>query len=179
MTKYSMKARDKAGTELGEAAEWEEKGFGFGVDGLKVRVARTPGPIVLHLLMKDEEGQLHAGQAFELTGSGGLSIKGTTTAQGYVDAEIPVGVTEARLTVHGANGDETCSLVFSKPEALDTVQGLQQALLMLGYFCEDTGKLDDGTKNAIKELQAHEGLPETGEADDALRKKMKSLLDAK
>ncbi|MCA1826304.1 MAG: peptidoglycan-binding domain-containing protein [Myxococcales bacterium] len=178
MADYGMRARDKAGNTLAEAKEWAEKGFKFKLDGIDVKVARTPGPIQLHILMKDEEGNLHAGRPFEVRYAGVLA-KGVTTKDGYVDAEIPPGTPEADLVVEGEHGVETVKLVFEKPEPLDTIQGLQQALLMLGYFCDDTGKLDDETKNAIKELQAHEGLTETGEPDDALRKKMKELLGAR
>lgn len=178
MADYGMKARDKAGNTLAEAQTWAEKGFKFKLEGVNVTVARTPGPIQLHILMKDEEGNLHAGRPFEVRYAGVLA-KGTTSKDGYVDAEIPAGTPEADLVVAGANGAETVHLVFEKPEPLDTIQGLQQALLMLGYFCDDTGKLDDETKNAIKELQSHEGLQPTGEPDDALRKKMKELLGAR
>ena len=178
MAEYGMKARDKAGNTLAEAQAWAEKGFKFALDGVKVSVARTPGPIQLHILMKDEEGNLHAGRPFEVRYAG-LLAKGVTTAQGYVDAEIPPGTPEAELIVEGQNGVEKVKLVFAKPEPLGTVQGLQQGLLMLGYFCDDTGKLDAETKNAIKELQAHEGLKETGEPDEALRKRMKELLGAR
>jgi len=45
MADYRMKARDKAANTLSEAPEWAEKGFHFDLGGVKVRVARTPGPI--------------------------------------------------------------------------------------------------------------------------------------
>ena len=173
-----MKARDKSGNTLADEPTWAEKGFKFDLDGVKVSVARTPGPIQLHILIKDEEGNLHAGRPFEIRYAG-LLASGTTTKDGYVDAEIPAGTPEADLIVDGEQGKETVKLVFEKPEPLNSVQGLQQALLMLGYFCDDTGKLDDQTRNAIKELQAHEGLKETGEPDDTLRKRMKELLGAR
>jgi hypothetical protein len=178
MADYGMKARDKAGNTLAEAPAWAEKGFQFDLDGVKVKVARTPGPIQLHILMKDEEGNLHAGRPFEIRYAGVLA-KGTTTSEGYADAEIPPGTPEADLVVEAEHGTETVHLVFEKPEPLNTIQGLQQALLMLGYFCDDTGKLDDETRNAIKELQEHEGLQPTGEPDDALRQRMRELMGAR
>ncbi len=168
-----MKARSPGGDALGEAAEWEDKGFKFGVGGQKIRGARKPGPIQLHLLMKDDEGQPHANEAFEIRGPG-VSIKGTTTKDGYVDAEIPVGAEEAVLTV----GGDKVSLFFQKREPLTTPMGLQQALLTLGYEVEPTGALDDKTEAAVKALQEDENLKVTGKADDALRKRIQALLAA-
>jgi hypothetical protein len=108
---YSMKARSPAGDVLGEAAEWEDKGFRFKADGAKVRVSRKPGPIQLHVLMRNDEGEPHVSQPFEIKGLG-LSIKGTTTKDGYVDAEVPVGTEEAELIV----GGDRCKIVFAKRE---------------------------------------------------------------
>lgn len=166
-----MKARTPGGDVLGEASDWDDKGFGFKLGAAKVRVSRKPGPIQLHVLMKDDEGRPHVERPFEIRGVG-VSIKGVTTKAGYVDAEIPVGVEEAELIV----GEDKCTLVFEKRQPLTTPMGLQQALLTLGYTCEPSGAIDDATRAAVRELQEQEGLEVTGEADDALRQRIKKLL---
>ena len=140
-------------------------------------IVHPPGkPIALHLLVRDHDGHPHVRCKFQIR-SGELLLEGVTTDAGYVDAKFPL-CDEAQLTVTGADHDDSYSLVFSKPEPLSTLKGVQHALMILGYFCEDTGLLDSDTQHAISEFQSHEGLTATGQPDDALRAHMKTLMEA-
>jgi len=117
-----------------------------------------PVEVKLNLKVKDPDGNPHEARPFEIHLADGKVVKGTTTADGIVQASVPKGQ-PARLVVQGKEGPHTIQLQLGKLEPPETPKGAQQRLASLGYKVQVTGKLDAPTKLALAAFHHDHALP--------------------
>ena len=152
---------------------------------------------LLHIELKDDEGQPYANIKYEVwvpnKKTGNMKLYGSerrTTAQGFVDAEVPVIQTvdgqgeesyavDLKLWFDGDDAQpETYTVQIGELDPIDTIEGIQDRLNNLGY---DSGAVDGElgpiTKAALEKFQADYGLPVTGKIDKATRNKLKAVHD--
>lgn len=117
-----------------------------------------------------EKGQVLAGVAYTIEVTG-LTIEGSTDAQGAVDARIPLDATEAWLIVSGRER----RLVLGGLDPLHMVTGIQARLSNLGFH---TGAIDGVlgplTRRAIRKFQASRSLLVDGIAGPKTREALLS-----
>lgn len=106
----------------------------------------------------------------------GNKIEGTTDENGLVAVPLPPRARRAVLTV-GKGADATeYELALGHLDPIDTITGVQARLDNLGFSCDVTGTMDDGTVNAIRLFQEHFKHPSvSGELDDLTRQKLLEL----
>ena len=108
---------------------------------------------------------------------GGERWEGRTDSEGRLEHTIPVDAERGTLWVWLS--DEAGSEPMRWPIAFGTlnpegyVSGVKQRLRNLGYPAGDDGEeLDPLTRESIVHFQKDQGLPLTGEADDATRQRL-------
>jgi hypothetical protein len=126
----------------------------------RFRLRTTPVPLHVRLLL---DGEPRRGLAYVLVVDG-RRREGETDAEGWVKAMIPPDARSGSLHVEGADYE----LELRQLDPMHTVTGIQTRLRNLGLH----GGPVDGVRDplldaAIRRFQAQEGLPETGEADEA------------
>lgn len=95
-------------------------------------------------------------------------VNGTTDGQGRIDQPIPGEVAAATLMLNA--GREQYALIIGLLEPVEQLRGVQQRLANLGYDCNgEDGQFGEGTRAALLQFQAANGLQETGEADAPTR----------
>lgn len=119
-----------------------------------------------------------ANQSYTLTVDGNEQ-KGATDANGIVSCFVPPGSRNGDLIVAGDDGLEVrFALQFGYLDPIDEVSGVQHRLNNLGYQCDPAdGTMNDSMKHALLTFQRYNGLPATGELDDATRGKLGQIHD--
>src|ERR1041384_6276948 len=130
--------------------------------------AKAPETLRLKLKVEDEDGHPHVSCPFEIK-VGSDVIKGTTTPEGVVDAQVPR-AKQAELTIHGHAATQRFTLQMGALAPATGVLGAQERLESIGYSCHPTGALDDETKAAIGGFQKDHKLPVTGALSAATAK---------
>jgi hypothetical protein len=98
-------------------------------------------------------------------------VHGTTDGEGNIDEPIPGESKSATLMLN--NGAETYQVGIGGLDPIEEVSGVQHRLGNLGFDCGgEEGEVGDATRKALLAFQRAEGLPETGEIDDATRAKL-------
>jgi N-acetylmuramoyl-L-alanine amidase len=103
----------------------------------------------------------------------GKLIDGVTGADGVIDVPIPPGARRAKLTLNPGTPQEKiyeCPLGSMNP--IEETSGVTRRLNNLGFFCGDDLESPE-SKAAISLFQESFGLPITGKLDDATRNKLK------
>ena len=102
----------------------------------------------------------------------GETIEGQTDGDGWVRASISATAHRGMLVLAGSR--LRLPLEFGDLDPLETTRGVQGRLKMLGYYRHEIDG-DDGpwTAQAIRAFQIDQGLPLTGEADDATVQQLK------
>lgn len=104
----------------------------------------------------------------------GKIIEGTTDGEGKFEHFIPGESRAATLMLR--NGQEIIPLRLGDLDPVDKPTGVQQRLNNLGFDCgSEGGEIDEATQEAIKKFQAAHDLKVTGEADEAMKSKLKEL----
>jgi hypothetical protein len=134
--------------------------------GTRRRFCVRPPQRHVSLRLADRHGVPLRGQ-YNLSWSGGSAAG--ELSDGHLDAELPVSVTEARLTV----GELRLTLHLGRLDPIDSTAGLQARLANLGLLGggERSGH-DADTSAAVGAFQRRHGLPVTGHADPATRRKL-------
>lgn len=137
----------------------------------KVHTFRLKGvPVRLNFRLLDEEDQPRAGLRYELSVDGKQVAAGVTPDDGQISALIPPKAKTAKLIVHAAGGDETHTFDIGHLNPIEYASGVQARLKNLGLYEGNlTGQLDAATQEAIRMFQELEGLPVTGQPDDATK----------
>jgi Putative peptidoglycan binding domain len=118
-------------------------------------------------------GQPRKNEKYTLNLDGKL-IEGSTDGEGKLEHFIPGESQSAALLLRG--GQEIIPLRLGDLDPVDLATGVQQRLNNLGFDCgSEDGEVGDVTKEAIKKFQAANDLNVTGEADDAMKNKLKEL----
>ena len=131
--------------------------------------AAAPRPLSFRVI--DATGQPLANATYQLFIANTMS-QGTTDAAGHVTASVPADVSSLRLVVwldSFPEGPCVTYVVNVEPmSAPSSLAGAQVRLRNLGYYSGSiTGRLDTPTRDALLLFQHHQGLPATGQIDDA------------
>ena len=98
----------------------------------------------------------------------GEIMKGATDADGRIEASLPPRARTGLLILHAKSGDERTELEFGAVEPMDSVVGVQQRLLNLGFDVDPTGEIEAKTTLAVAAFQSQQGLEPTGRIDAKL-----------
>jgi hypothetical protein len=130
-----------------------------------------PPKLRLQLL---EEGEPKANMKFALTVDG-LTLTGVTDAHGNLEAFVPADAVDGELLL----GDQSIyHLQFGELNPPNEIAGVQTRLNNLGFDCgKPTGEWNPETAAALRYFQGRVNLPETGELDDATRRKLYAVHD--
>lgn len=128
-------------------------------------------PAKLHIrLMK--HGKPRANQSYRVDIDGKLT-RGVTDGEGYVDIYIPCGAQKGKLWVGPPEEEKLYILQLGNTLPVDRIKGVKQRLHNMGYNC---GFIDDEEtrvyREALRKFQKSQGLPETGDPDQATRDKL-------
>ncbi len=123
----------------------------------------------LKLQLVDRKQKPRANLSYSLSVDGVLTT-GSTDAQGFLTAPIQPNAVEALLIVHDPDKTETYRLPLGSVDPVTEDSGVGQRLANLGFLAE--GRTD--LAPALAAFQQNQGLPATGQLDDATRAKLKS-----
>ena len=141
----------------------------------RFRLKGVPAKLKLRLMRL---GKPRANIRYTLAVDGKL-FDGTTDSEGRISQRIPPGATRGRLVLTEGTMVEEKILNLGGIDPVEELSGVQGRLRNLGYNCpaggSEDGQVDEETQKAIKEFQSDEGLPATGECDDATRQKLKAI----
>lgn len=107
----------------------------------------------------------------------GVVQAGTTDAEGVLQESLPAGARSAELFV----GDDELpyEIAFGHMDPISEVSGIQKRLHNLGYDCgEPDNKLNDDTREALREFQKRFELDQTGEPDNKTVEHLEQVHDA-
>jgi len=136
----------------------------------KHRFRRKGIPAKLRLRLLDDDDQPLSSKQYILDIDGKL-LSGSTDSKGMLEHSIPPDAKKGRLILV-ENQDEYL-LDLGDVDPIDEVSGIQGRLNNLGFNGGPVdGVLGPRTKAAIKEFQRKHKLKETGEVDEATRKKL-------
>ena len=176
-TIYTLVVTNAAGSDTHEAVVGVHES-GDVVSGEFVALAvddEPPKQQRIHLQLQGDGGQLGARKyTLEIDGE---TQKGTTDADGVIDALAPAGATRGKLTVYddADGGPLELELRFGPMPPVSELEGVQARLSALGYYPGASGQLDDDTKAALREFQEqHLGQEPTGELDAATRRALQA-----
>ncbi len=123
-------------------------------------------PARLQLRIKDDQAQARAGVEYTLK-IDGREITGTTADDGLISHVIPPRAKKAELEL--ATGEQW-ELNLGHVDPIEYTSGIQARLKNLGFYDgENSGELDDATREAIRSFQESEDLSVTGEPDQQTR----------
>lgn len=133
--------------------------------GLRHTFRRKGVPAVLRMQLL-EMNQPLAGLPYVLA-FGGTKIKGTTDAEGKLEAFVPPDMPQATLRVGEGESERVYEIAPRTLDPARDVKGIQARLANLGYYGGGvSGTLDAATTAAIKKFQGDHDLEATGVADD-------------
>jgi type VI secretion system secreted protein VgrG len=129
--------------------------------------------------LSDAEYGTYADKKFHLLVDG-ATYEGTTDADGMVVKAIPKEAKSVSIVLwisdYPTGAQKTWTISVEEMPDASTVRGAQQRLSNLGYYHGEPGdKMDERTRDAIRDFQAHVGLPSTGELDAATVGKLNTL----
>ena len=137
----------------------------------KFKLKGVPAKLRLRLLDKNQSPRANLAYLLKIDGD---SFQGKTDPDGRIEHGIPPNAQRATLTIKVDGRDEKYDLGLGHVDPVTEPSGVQQRLLNLGYDCRPGDMLtSDRTKSALKMFQKRARLPETGEADDTTRQKLK------
>jgi N-acetylmuramoyl-L-alanine amidase len=119
--------------------------------------------IKVRLLLDDRP---RAGLAYEFQ-VGDRTVSGTTDGEGFLQEDIPAWAETGVLTVGEGESRSVYQLRFGTLDPMDTEEGVQKRLLLLGYDAEED------LVGAVREFRTREGLQAGDTVDDDLRAKLK------
>ena len=107
----------------------------------------------------------------------GVLNEGTTDADGRVEVTIPPNARRGKLILEpGTASEKTLPLRLGHLDPLSELTGVKQRLANLGFDCGDCSAADTpALPAALRAFQEKQGLPITGEVDQATRDKLREL----
>jgi hypothetical protein len=149
----------------------ESAGTAAKLDGRIVLVRRGRNSQPLRVKLSNVDFSPMAGIDFTLSFGKG-QVHGTTDADGWVSAQVPLDIQDLRLET----GDHSWDLAMGHLNPLEEtddhgISGAQGRLKNLGYFDgEIDGKTSPELESALRRFQLQHDIPRTGELDDATSK---------
>ena len=139
---------------------------------MRHRFVRRGEPAFLRIRVLDNDRPL-ANQPYDLRVDD-QTLSGTTDPEGKLDVPIPGNAHQALLSVGTEPNVLRYALELGGTDPVDAMRGVQQRLRNLGFrTVEITGAADEKTAAALREFQKLNQLPETGQADDGTRQKLR------
>ncbi|HKA89475.1 MAG TPA: peptidoglycan-binding protein [Haliangiales bacterium] len=132
----------------------------------------------LRVVVKDDQEKPAASKKYKLSGQ--IAKEGTTDGSGQIEIDIPPDLDSLELQVWVKPDPEpprTFRLLVGQLGPVEEVQGVQARLANLGLY---RGKIDGNAKSIERALlffQKQNKLKESGEIDDATRKKLTEVHD--
>jgi N-acetylmuramoyl-L-alanine amidase len=127
---------------------------------LRIRLLTTHGPLSNMKYRIDIDGRL---------------TNGKTDADGVLKETIPLNAKHAKLMMENGRDYE---IALGEMDPINEIVGIQKRLANVGsYGGPFDGQLGPETIAALRSFQASQGLPITGEADDATKNRLRELND--
>lgn len=143
--------------------------------GTRIRYTALGQTVRLRLVFRDDQGHAHAHKRYRLSIEGADDREGRTDGSGHLDEPIPATSQHGRVELW-LSDDREHGYVFplrvGHLDPVDTLSGAQARLRQLGFPCAVTGRIDDDTSDALCAFQSRHGLEQTGELDEATRRKL-------
>lgn len=144
-----------------------------GATEMRHRFVRRGEPSKLRMQVLRDNQPL-ANQPYELIIDKTITRTGTTDPEGKIETPIPGDAKRGELFVGEEPKRYRYTLALGAVQPSDSLDGVQQRLKNLGFYGGSVdGNMNDDTRVAVKAFQEKQGLPVTGEADDATRDKLK------
>jgi hypothetical protein len=106
----------------------------------------------------------------------GKLTNGSTDADGTIDVPIPPGARRGKLTLSpGTTQEKIYNFPFGSMDPIEEFSGIRRRLNNLGFFCGRGDASSKEFKGALSLFQENFGLPITGKLDDATRDKLKEV----
>jgi LysM repeat protein len=119
-------------------------------------------------------GRPRAREPFQLEVDDRLTLTGTTSPEGFVEALVPPGARTGRLYV--GKDAQPLALSFGTLDPADSLSGIQKRLRNLGlYEGAVDGQPHPELAPALRKFQQQQGLPVTGEADAVTHQRLRDL----
>jgi N-acetylmuramoyl-L-alanine amidase len=101
---------------------------------------------------------------------------GVLDGEGTLEEHVPTNVQYGELLLEDGT---MVQLEFGALEPADEITGVQNRLNNLGFSCgsAEPGVLDSRTRDALRQFQARNNLKQTGDLDEATRKKLEDIHD--
>lgn len=139
--------------------------------GSRVQLRRKGVPEVVRIRFLDGDGNPRVDVPYLAqlaTPDGAEQRSGKTNGEGYVIEKAPASL--SRIVITLGTEEEVYEFLPATLDPVETTAGVQDRLLNLGYDCGgEDGQAGPLTQRALREFQRDNGLPETGQADDATR----------
>lgn len=133
------------------------------VTGRRHKFVRRGVPSKLSILLKDEKGQPRADLEYVLV-IDGMIFNGRTDGTGRIQHPIPPNAQWGKLSI-GTEGEEY-PLKLGYMDPISEISGVQARLSNLGYTCgQPSDKLNEETRQALRDFQDKHQLKQTGEPD--------------
>jgi len=136
------------------------------------RFRKKNTPAVLRIQLLDADDNPRAGVNYTLDIDGDL-ISGTTDGEGKLEHSIPSGARTGNLI---PENEDAIPLELGALDPIDTIAGVKERLLNLGYDCgESNNQWDAQCEEAVKEFQKEYKLTESGQIDQATKNKLQDI----
>jgi N-acetylmuramoyl-L-alanine amidase len=144
-----------------------------GASEMRHRFVRRGEPSKLRMqVMRDHEPL--ANQPYELIIDDDQTRKGTTDPEGKLEVPIPGDAKRGVLWVGEEPKRYRYLVQLGAVQPNESIDGVKQRLKNLGYFAGTINRtVDDEMRTALKAFQEKNGMPVTGELDDATRQRIK------
>ena len=154
------------------------KSKSFAIDTGKTHtfvLSRAESSVLDVILARD--GKPRANEDCTVLVRGVRDLPATTDAQGRLKVEISAKAKNVKVRMASDNSMFQFDLGHVDP--IETLTGVQARLLALGYGCgDDEGELGMATRQALFRFRKDNGLPASGELDDAVRGKLQAVFGA-
>ena len=123
-----------------------------------------------------KEGEARANEPYHLIVEG-QDFRGNLDGEGKLEVRVPADAHQAILCL-GEEEEEEMSLRIGYLDPVDEVRGIQERLNNLGFYCEPEDNLmGPSTEAAIALFQAEHGLEQTGQIDEATKRRIEEIQD--
>jgi N-acetylmuramoyl-L-alanine amidase len=120
-----------------------------------------------------KEGEARANEPYHLIVEG-QDFRGNLDDEGRLEVRIPGDAHQATLWL--GEEEEEMSLRIGNLDPVDEVSGIQERLNNLGYYCgAEDNIMGPRTEAAIALFQAEHGLDQTGQIDDATKRRIEEI----
>ena len=121
-----------------------------------------------------KEGEARANEPYHLIVEG-QDFRGNLDGEGKLEVRIPADSHQAILCL-GEEEEEEMSLRIGNLDPVDEVSGIQERLNNLGFYCgAEDNLMGPMTEAAIALFQAKHGLEQTGQIDEATKRRIEEI----